>query len=218
MRAIELDANYSIAHDIFGFILSLHGRVDEAIREGQRSQELDPTARAGALVAAFPYFAARQFDRAIEQAKRALDLDKNFAEALNFLGRCYEAQSNYLAAIEVWERYDTMGHDEDAARVTASYAALREAYNTKGQEGYLWKYIELIRENATLPEAEQIFFLADIAGYYAMLGETDRALYEIEKQFNDPTVRYQLKFEPLYANMKDDPRFQALLRRAGLER
>ncbi len=217
VRAISLNGKYPIAHDIYGFYLSLLGRTGEAMREGQLAQALAPTARTTALVAASPFFAARQFDLAIAQAERAVKLEKHWAEAHNFIGRCYEAQSNYVAAIEVWKNYDLLA-GRDPARVAASYDALRQAYDTEGEQGYLRKYIELIRENEALPESEQIFFIDDIAGYYARLGENDKALDEIEKQFDRPHVRAQLKYEPMYDTLHDEPRFKALLKKAGLEK
>jgi len=216
VRAIKLNPNYAIARDIYAFYLSMLGRADEAQRQVERSQELDPTARTTAMVAAWPLIAARQFDKAIAQLKRVVELDKNFPEAHNFLGRCYEAQSNYVAATEEWKKLDLLsGHDP--VRVTDSYAALRQAYDTLGEQGYLRKYIELIRENESLPEAEKMFFSEDIAGYYARLGENEKALAAIEKRFDTPGVRNQLKFEPRYDTLHNEPRFKALVKRAGLE-
>jgi len=217
VRAIKLDPNYPFARDIYTFYLSMLGRPEEALHQAQRSQELDPTARTSAMVAAWPFIAARQFDKAIAQLQRVIELDKNFPEAHNFLGRCYEAQSNYIAAIEAWRTYDLMvGHDRD--RVTASYDALRQAYDTGGEQGYLRKYIDLIRENESLPESEQIFFAQDVAGYYARLGENEKALDEIEKHLDEWPMRHQLKFEPMFDTLQNEPRFKALLKKAGLEK
>jgi tetratricopeptide (TPR) repeat protein len=217
VRAIELNPDYPFAHDIYSFYLSMMLRVEEAQQQGQRSQELDPTARTGALVAAWPYFAARQFDKTIAQIERLIELDKNFPEAYNLLGRCYEAQSNYVAAIDSFRSYELMV-GSDPVRVDAGFNALRQAYETKGQEGYLRKYIELIREDELLPPAERVFFIQDIAGYYARLGENENALNEIEKQLNDPAVRMQLKFEPLHDTLRDEPRFREFVKKAGLEK
>jgi tetratricopeptide (TPR) repeat protein len=168
------------------------------------------------LVAAWPFFAARQFDKAIVQLQRVVDLDDNYPEAYNFLGRCFEAQSNFLAAIEAWRKYDLLvGHDRD--RVNSSYDALRQAYLQFGEQGYLRKFIELIRENESLPEDDQIFYAWDLAGYYARLGENEKALDEIETHLEEWRLRSQLKFEPMFDSLHDLPRFKALLKRAGLE-
>ena len=41
-RAFALNPNYSFAHDQFGILLALQGRLDEAVAEGKRAAELDP--------------------------------------------------------------------------------------------------------------------------------------------------------------------------------
>jgi serine/threonine protein kinase/Tfp pilus assembly protein PilF len=216
VHSIKLDPNYPIARDIYTFYLCILGRTDEAHRQAQRSQELDPTARTSGVVAAWPFFADRQFDQAISQLQRVLELDRNFPEAHNFLARCYEAQSNYLAAVEEWKNCDLVTA-QNTNRVISGYGALRQAYITDGEKGYFRKYIELIREDESLPEDDQVFFKGDIAGYYARLGEKGAALDEIEKQLDQPMVRAQLKFEPFYDTLHDEARFKKFLKRARLE-
>src|SRR5262249_4528345 len=149
----------------------------------------------------------------IAQLRRCLDLDINFPIGHHYLGRCYEAQSNYLAAIEELKTFELLsGRDE--AKVTARYAALREAYLSQGQEGYFRKWIEKIHadEAAGEPVYEQV-----AAGYYAMLGEIEPALKELESEFETFGIWQILKFEVHYDPLHDEPRFKALLRRAGLE-
>jgi serine/threonine protein kinase len=211
VRAITLNPRSSVARDMYVFFLSLQGRAEEAQPHAQRSLELEPTARTTALAAAWPFFAARQFDRAIAQAKRVLELDENFAEAHGFLGRCYEAQSNYLAAIKEFKKTDLLQGREPPI---ADYAALREAYNTRGQEGYLRKSIEFIRRDA---QSGKEFSQVDLASYYARLGEKEKALDELEKNA-EQGFQSQLLFEPMFDTLHDEPRFKSLLKRAGLEK
>ena len=45
-RAIELNPNYATAHDWHAFVLVSLGRLEEAISEGKRAQELDPLSQA----------------------------------------------------------------------------------------------------------------------------------------------------------------------------
>ena len=106
---------------------------------------------------------------------------------------------------------------QNSNRVIAGYAALRQAYDTDGERGYFRKYIDLIREDEALPDVDQVFFVVDVAGYYARLGDKERALDEIERHFDKPSVRAQLKFEPLYDTLYDHPRFKKFLERAGIE-
>jgi tetratricopeptide (TPR) repeat protein len=215
-QAIKLDQEYTMAHDFYAFLLTTQGRTEEAKRQTQRTQQLDPTSRSSALVASWPFIAERRFDLAIPQLRHVLKLENDFPEAHNFLGRCYEAQSNYLAAIEEFKTAD-LQNGNDPAKVAASYAAIRDAYNAFGLPGYARKWIELIRADEALPEDKRLFSEADLAGSYAQLGEKQKALEELERYFDVPGVWWQLKFEPLYDSLHDEPRFHALLKRAGLE-
>jgi serine/threonine protein kinase len=216
VRAIQLNPRYPIARDIYCFYLTMRGRTDEAHRQIERSEELDPTARTTSMVASWPFIAERKFNSAIAQLHRVVELDKNFGEAHEMLGRCYEAQRNYPAAIQEFKSGDLL-KGADPAKATADYAALQQAYDTAGEAGYFRKWIDLIRADSSLPEEQQLFSEQDLAGCYAQLGEKEKALDELEKNLTQ--IKYwELKFEPLYDNLHDEPRFKALLKRARLEK
>jgi serine/threonine protein kinase len=221
VQAIKLDPVSSIAHDTYCFYLSTEGRIDEAKRIGRRAQELEPpsSARVTAIVASWPYMAERRFDLSIAELQRALELDRNFASGYAYLGDCYEAQSNYVAAIEAYKTADLL-MGKDPVKVNALYRVLRDAYDSQGERGYFRKRIALAEADAALPESEKLlgdYATWDTAGYYARLGENQKALDFIEVHFNDLHVRQQIKFRPLYDTLHDEPRYKALVKRAGLE-
>jgi len=168
-------------------------------------------------LAAWPFITERRFDLAKAQLQRVLELDRNFPEAHNFLAQCYEAQSNYLAAIEEYKTYFLLDGD-DPERVAASCTTLRQAYQTQGAEGYFRKCIELTLAEDSFPPEKQIHDPGNLAGYYARLGEKQKALDEIEKHFDDVGVWWQIKFEPAYDSLHEEPRFKALLKRGGFEK
>jgi serine/threonine protein kinase len=217
VQAIKLNPKLPIAHDIYCFYLSMLGRTEEAKRQAQQSQELDPTARISAMIGSWPLMAERRYDLAIAQLQRIVDLDKNFAEVHEFLGKCYEAQSNYLAAIEEFRKGDLL-RGGDPSRMAATYEGLRQAYDASGQKGYFRKWIDLIHADEALPDEEKQFSIEDIAACYAQLGEIGKALDQLESTVDQPGVWWQLKFEPLYPPLYKEARFKALLKRAGFEK
>ena len=210
VQAIKANPKLAIARDIYSFYLTILERFDEAHREAQLAETLESpeAARVTSVVAAFPYMGERRFDRAILQLQKVLALDRNFALGHDNLGDCYEAESNYVAAIEEYKTGELL-QGKDPEKVNTFYRALRDAYDARGQEGYLRKNVELL--------------LADhvggrgLAGYYALLGEKEKALAEIEAHFDEPQEWHQIKYLPLYDSLHDDPRFKALVKRAGLE-
>jgi hypothetical protein len=219
-RAIEANPNLAIAHFTYCFYLGLEGRTAEAERQGQKAQALESPAfaRASAIAASWPFIAERRFDRAIDQLRQVLELDRNFAYGHCFLGDCYQAQSNYLAAIEEYRTGDLL-LGLDPARVAEIYGALRQAYQTRGEQGCLRKWTELLLADEALPADKQMLAdhsSTDLAGYYARLGEKEKALDELEKRFDEPNVWSQITFLSLYDSLHDEPRFKALVKRAGL--
>ncbi len=222
VEAIRLKPDSAVAHDIYCFYLSMQGRIGEAKRIGQRAQELEPpySRRVTALFASWPFLAERRFDLSIAQVQRVLELDQKFTSGYLYLGDCYEAQSNYLAAIDAYEKTADLWPEKDRPRVNAIFQALREAYNTGGQTGYFRKRIELAQADRSLPESEQLlrnFSTWDTAGYYARLGENEKALDELTTHFDEIHVWQQIKFRPLYDTLHHEPRFKELVKRAGLE-
>jgi tetratricopeptide (TPR) repeat protein len=221
VRAIARNPKLAIPHDLYTFYLECLERFEEAHREARRAEALEPpgSLRLTAIVGAWPYIGERRFNGAIAQLQRVMQLDKRFANGHFYLWLCYEAQSNYVAAIEEFRQAGLMfGLDEK--QVTADYDALRGAYTTLGEKGFLRKWIELVEAEASLPPEKRGISGdcadSDLAGHYARLGEKEKALDELEKYFDEPNVWQQVKFLPLHDSLRGEPRFQALVKRAGL--
>jgi hypothetical protein len=221
LLAIKANPDYAFAHEAYCFYLTNQGRTSEAEREGQRAQALEPptSGRISAIFAVFPFIAERRFDRAIAQLKQVLELDWKFAQGHSYLGDCYEAQSNYVAAIEEYRAFALLSH-QDPARFGPMFDGLRQACEAGGRQGYCRKWIELMVADEALPPDQQLF--ADrsqtaLAGYYAWLGEKEKALTDLEKHFDEANVWDQIKFFQMYDSLYDEPRFKVLLKRARLE-
>jgi tetratricopeptide (TPR) repeat protein len=88
-RAIELNPSYAIAHQYYGVYLSVVGRTLEAIAEGKRALGLDPLSPSEELSLGMRFLQARQYDDAIEQFRKILEMDPNFALAHQNLGAAY---------------------------------------------------------------------------------------------------------------------------------
>jgi tetratricopeptide (TPR) repeat protein len=217
-RAVKANPKLAVARGLHSFYLTILERFDEAHREAQLAEQLEPPEafRLTAIVAAFPYMGERRFDGAIAQFQKVLALDRNFSRGHNDLAGCLEAQSNYLAAVEEFRTADMLaGHDP--VRVTTSYDALRKAIETNGQQGFYQKWIDLTYAEKSIPEDQKLFSEGDIPGSYAPLGDKARALDELEAHFDEPLVWHQIKYDYHYDTLHDEPRYKALVRRAGLQ-
>src|SRR5207302_9050407 len=78
-RAIELNPNYATAHHWYSDTpLLATGRIDEAIAEMKRAQELDTLSLIINAELGSNYIFARQYDKAIEQLRKTIEMDPSF--------------------------------------------------------------------------------------------------------------------------------------------
>jgi TolB-like protein/tetratricopeptide (TPR) repeat protein len=103
-RAIELRPSYADAHRIDAEVLWQTGRLNEAIAETKPTLELDPLSLNNNDALGLEFFLARQYDRAVEQERKVLELDPNFIEAYYFRGVAYLKKSMYREGMVEFEK------------------------------------------------------------------------------------------------------------------
>jgi DNA-binding winged helix-turn-helix (wHTH) protein/tetratricopeptide (TPR) repeat protein len=207
-RAIELNPNYAIAHAWFGIHLVLTGRVEHALAHAERAKGLDPLSLTINSCAASLLYLARRYVWAIEQFRRTLELDPDFAVAHFGLGHTLEAQGNYEeAALEYQTGRSSLGN---VPEVTASLGRIHALMGRteKAREAI----DELIRMSA-----KQYVQSGFIAGIYVALGEKDHAFEWLERAYAEHDEDLcLLKVDPRLDSLRTDPRFTRLLDRVGL--
>lgn len=157
---------------------------------------------------AWTYSLARDYDRAIAQLRRTLELDPNFWAAHWDLGDCYLALGRSPEAIaELRKAVDL------SAGSTGALAMLGYAYGTTGErtkaEKVLQELNQLGRSRYVSP--------ADLAMVEFGLGHRDQAFARLEKAYQD-RARFlvTLKVEPSLDRFRADRRLQDLLHRMHL--
>jgi len=143
------------------------------------------------------YHGARQYDQAIAQYLRTIELEPNDPRGYEFLGGAYATLGLYDEAVRARQKEMTLlgAKPEDVA-------AMGEAYRSSGFPGYLrWRL-----ERAKHPY--------DAAAIEAQLGLKDEAFANLEKCYREHWwAMVQLKNNPKWDPLRSDPRFQDLLRR-----
>jgi tetratricopeptide (TPR) repeat protein len=97
-RALELSPNDAIAHEEYGWQLMFQGRLEQAIQETTRAQDLDPLSPRVSRSLATVFYHARRYDDAIAQSRRTLQLDPGFFRAYHTLGRAYAQKRMFTEA------------------------------------------------------------------------------------------------------------------------
>jgi TolB-like protein/Tfp pilus assembly protein PilF len=206
-RAIELSPNYPTAHQWYGLLLRDLGRMDEAKVQIKRAQELDPVSLIIGQVAVQNFLIEGDTSRALQEAKRLVELDPNYPRGLEVLGWIYLKQGRNSEAVATLQKAVAAGGDR---RILGSLGYMLAISGRKTEA------LTLLKEIQSKYERHEAL-AKDVAGVYAGLGEKDQVFVWLEKDFqarSGPLSR--IKWEFPFESVRSDPRFADLLRRMGL--
>jgi serine/threonine protein kinase/Flp pilus assembly protein TadD len=205
-RALELNPNLVPAHRLYGIYFGTHRRREEAVAEIDRANELDPlsiSARWGRVTTLAIF---RQNAEALDLAKKILELDKSNPGAHERVGALYTRVGQHREAIAAYQEAIRLGKNSAGTQILlgAAYAHLGE--RDKARE-ILERY----------ESGKEYVSPVTLAMVYVALGERDQAFAALEKAYaaHDQTLIW-LRGEWEFDVLHDDPRFQDLVRRVGL--
>jgi DNA-binding winged helix-turn-helix (wHTH) protein/tetratricopeptide (TPR) repeat protein len=206
-RALELNSNYATAHQWYGGYLISLGRFDEGISAIKRARELDPLSPIINASVGWFYYYARDYDKAIEEGRKALKLEDKTGIAHYFLALAFIKKGMYGEAIAELHRSLRLSPDD-----VDSMAALVQAHTLAGDKEKARKSLDDLRR-----AAERIYVPPFTLGMAFMgIGDKDRAFEWLEKAFEERSPNFVgLKTDPAFDSLRSDTRFQDLCRRVG---
>ena len=208
-RALELNSNDPRAHRLYADYLSTMGRSEEALREISAAQELDPLSLVINMEMAWILYIARDFQGAAEQSWKTLAMEPRFAPAQNTLGLAYQQMGMIEEAIAELDNARACSGDHPAAQ-----AALAHVLAIAGRRTEAEILLEQLQRMACKPSVSR-YWLAIVN---TALGACDAAFELLHEAFkNREAWLVWLKVEPRYDPLREDARFDHLLRRIGLE-
>jgi serine/threonine-protein kinase len=205
-QAIKLKPNYALAYDWYGFYLGMLGRFDEAHAQFRRGLEIDPLSLPINTDICTVYYWQRRYDQALEQFRKTAELDPAFPPALESLAETYAAMGRYAEAIQAFEKVK----------------AATTMFDTEAFIGYVYakwgKRAEAERVLNTLQERSKKGFVASdaLAMVYTGLGEKDKAFQAWQTSCRKIGALQAVKVEPIFDDLRSDPRFAELVRCVGL--
>ncbi len=205
-KAIELNPNYPLAHHWYGSLLRATGRFNEAHKEFTKALELDPLSISINTSLASIHVYLEEYDQAIAQCKKTLELAPNYGWAHAVLGRTYIRESKHQEAVT-----------EFRIAATLSRGYLPELGNAYALAGEKDRALEILEE---LIAQSQKRYVSDygIAQIYAGLGEKDKAFKHLDKAYEKrDSSLYAVRDDYRFKSLRSDPRFIAFLEKMGLE-
>ncbi len=207
-RSLELSPCYPTANHYYAECLMTMGRNAEALTRMKKSLELDPLSLIINDAIGWAHYHARQYDEAVEQLLRTVELDPNYPMTYWLLGLLYRKTARYDLAISAGEKGVNLSGGSPLMR-----AALAQTFATAGAAQEAIQILDDLQKLAKERYVAPHFF----AGIYVGLGEHDRAIEYLEKSYEEHCHwLIYLHIDPSLDDLRNDSRFQDLLRRVGL--
>ncbi|MEO8678883.1 MAG: protein kinase [Vicinamibacterales bacterium] len=209
-RAIAL-APYPTAHHWFAINhLVPVGRFDEAARELRYALELDPLALAIKTSVGMNSYFAGEYDAAVRELSKTLELDEGFGMAHFVLGATYTEMSRYADAfVELAAAVSLSGRSPE---ILAAVGYLH------GMSGDVDAARDILDEMSRLAR-ERYVSPARLAQVHVALGERAEALDRLEAAHAERAADLAwLGVRPVFASLRREPRFGAMLSQMGLAR
>jgi adenylate cyclase len=207
-RAVELNPHLALVYDQYGWTFGAMGRFDEAIAAEKKALELDPLSTFLNTNLAFFDYWARRYEDALTQIRKTLELDSNNGFAHSILGWCLIAKGSKAEARAEFQTATTLD-DLPWYKGSLGYAYAATGERAKA-EGILRDLEELSKQRYVSP--------ANRASVYLGLGDNEKALHWLEKAYDDrDPIFWWINGDQLYDSVRNEPRLQALLRKASTD-
>ena len=208
-RAITLNPNYVTAHHWYALLLATTGRLDEARVEIERAVKLDGLSPLMRTAAGWRvYAAARQYDQAAHELRLGIELDPLSGTARRRLGAVYLLAGKHKEAIAELRESVRLSGETPIAQ-----ADLGHAYAVAGMQAEARKVLDQLQRLSRSHYVDATRF----ALIYTGLGERERAMEWLEKAYERRDMGLiMLRPDPRFDPLRNDPRYQSLIRRMKL--
>jgi adenylate cyclase len=211
-RAVELDPDSAEAHASRGIALSISKRYDEAQTEFETSIRLNPKLFEAHYFFARDCFAQGKFEQAADLFATASAVNPGDYQspafqsmALKELGRTEEYTAASFRTFVAAEKHLEM-HPDDARAMYLGAGALVEIGEL--EKARLWV------DRALDTDRDEPAVLYNVACVYSLMDEKEQAINLLGEAIeNGFGYRAWLEHDNMLENLRDDPRFQALLSR-----
>lgn len=207
-RAIALNPSNALARIWYANLLSSLRRLDEATEQALIARELDPLSMIVATNVGWVYHRAGRHPEAIAEYERALRLDPTYLQAHMRKADAYIELRRFDDAIAAAEAVVQLSQ-----RNPVDVLLLERTKLLAGRPNDFDRHLSAIVAGASATYASP----AMIANALFAAGRTDEGFQWLERAYQERAnnIAY-LAVEPHYHRVRDDPRFQQMLRRIGL--
>jgi non-specific serine/threonine protein kinase len=207
-RVVERNPAYTTGHLFYANLLIAMGRFKVGLAEMEKGQELDPLSLILNAGVGWCFYFARQYDKAIEQLRKTLEMDQHFVLAHAWLGGAYLQHGLLSEGIT-----ELRAASEISGGSHIYVALLAHAYGVVGDKAAAQKILDQLKEQSVRSYVSSY----SIAEVYLALGDRDQAFEWLEKAYEERArAMAMLSVEPKVDPLRSDHRFEDLLHRMNL--
>ena len=208
-RAIQLNPNYATAHYWHSVLLQTTGRLQESVTAAEKAQVLDPLSPVIGMGVVQAYFFSGQYDKAVEECHRYLDMNPSFVVARDFLVHLHVQNGLFEEAAEEAKRLLDVSERKSEAMAHLAYV-----YAASGKTEEAKKLFEASVADAEFGYSNPTIFII----VCSILGDLDNAYRWAEKARESGRIAlHSLRFSPDLQRFRTDPRYSLLLAKAHLQ-
>ena len=205
-RAIDLNPNSSSAHELYGNYLAALNRKGAAIEELTLAHQLNPAGMATYSSLLGALCTLREFDRAIAESRRAIDLHPDFAFAYAWLGMSLLMQGHTAEALPALERARSL----DDNVTTTHFLAMAQA--AAGNQAAA----EALVSGLEAAASTRYTCAYEVAAVHLQLGHTEKAMDWLRRGVAEQCdCLVWLTTEAWIDPLRVDPRYAELVKRVG---
>jgi len=218
-HALELSPNYAEAHHWSAIYFANLGRHEEASIEAKHAVELDPLSLLMNMTPALASYLARDYDAAVQQLQKIIEMEPNFPAAHSVLGNVYLQQELFEQAMAEYQKVLELSPGI-AAVERAIKALMAHAYAKWRKRNKAMKLLdELTKQSKKSDQSPPATSVSphSIAEIYSALGQTEKAFEWLNKAYDLHDMQMvSLLTNPTLDRLRSDTRFADLVRRVGL--
>ena len=208
-KGAELAPREGHVWSVYGILMGLLGRHDEAVTMHRRAVELDPISAAWNAFLVFGLLPTRDWEAALRETERTLAILPEFWLVLMFAGQAHGACGRWDEAVATFERAVRSSGGVPYASGLLGYALARA-----GRRDEARRQLAQLRDHA---ESHYVPATA-LAFVHAGLDERDEAFALLANALDvhDHWAVFSLTLFPVLDDLRPDPRFAVLRGRLGL--
>ena len=205
LRALQLNPEYSVAHQWYANLLSILGRHDEAIAESVEARRCEPLSVGPSGFVGFTFYRAYKFDEALTECRHTLEIHRAAPIAVWFMalvllenGSFGEAEECLRSALKI-------------APSSAMHLALLAIVH--GRAGKKTEAAEVVQQLEEAAKGPRYISPVDLATAYLGSGNRDQAVRCFKKAITERVMRATELQMPLFEEICEDPELAGFFER-----